>query len=478
MPIRLPALPVALRLPLLAGAAVFLFTVVTSEVVLRSMGHRLDREAARLGRVYLDGLAAAVLPAILEQDRPALDAALARALGFQEGIRERRIVVGTPAGQVLATAGIGPSPDWPAPFLRGIRSEAWEFSEDRDAVWAQRSLQGNDGTIAYLAAALDVSTITARRHRLELALVAFGLALAVLGGALTAYAARQTIRPVLIVTDALGRAGAGRLSRIAKDAMPPPQTEARRLAMAFNGMVAHLADRERLAQRLAERERAATLGRLAATVAHEVRNPLAGMLNAVETARTFGEDQAEREEALEVVERGLQQIRRVVSSTLAMHRDSGPSAPLAAPDLEDLRVLVGPEAARRGVQLAWRVTLPEPFPVDAALLRQAVLNLLLNAIAATPAGCQAGLEAMVEEDGWLAIAVDDAGPGLPLSARRQLGLAAGPDPDAGEGLAAGLGLEVIMTLAQRLAGRIEVAPGPHHCGTRITLRLPPQPPAP
>ncbi len=115
--------------------------------------------------------------------------------------------------------------------------------------------------------------------------------------------------------------------------------------------------------------------------------------------------------------------------------------------------------------------------MDAALLRQAVLNLLLNAVAATPAGGQAGLEAMVEEDGWLAIAVDDAGPGLPLSARQRLGLAAGPDPDTAEELAAGLGLEVIAALARRLAGQIEVAPGPHHCGTRITLRLPPRPPA-
>ncbi len=470
MMLRPPHVPVRLRVPLLAGAAVFLFVMATSQVALWAMGNRLDREAARLGRVYLDGLSAAVLPAIREGDNAALEAAMSRALGFQEGIRERRIVIGTPMGERLSVAGIGPDPDWPAPFVRGLGGSAWEFSPGGNSVWAQRPLVEGDRDGVLIAAHLDISPIVERRQRLELALVAFGVALAVLGGGFSAFAARRSLQPVLVVTDALRRAGSGRLAPIADKAMPPPETEAGRLAVAFNQMAAHLAEREDLAGRLAERERAAVLGRLAATVAHEVRNPLAGMLTAIETARTFGDDPAERTEALEVLERGLQQIDRVVSSTLALHRDRGPARPLVAADFEDLRVLVAPAARRRAIVLDWRVSLPEICGVDAPQLRQAVLNLLLNAVAASPPGGRVLLEARVERDGDLVVTVENSGAGLPSSAHRRLGLEQ-PDPAAAEEASPGLGLEVVAGIAQRLAARLAVGPGAGGTGTRIALRV-------
>ncbi|WP_372623830.1 sensor histidine kinase [Falsiroseomonas sp.] len=457
-------------MPLLAGTAVFLFVVATSQVALWAMGTRLDREAARLGRVYLDGLSAAVLPAIRAGDEAALEAAMSHALGFQEGIRERRIVIGTPTGERLSVAGIGPDPDWPPPFVRGLRGHVWEFSPDGDSVWAQRPLVDGDRAGVLVAAHLDISPIVERRQRLELALVAFGLALAILGGGFSALAARRSLQPVLVVTEALRRAGSGHLAPIGSDDMPPPDTEAGRLSVAFNKMTAHLAEREDLAGRLADRERAAVLGRLAATVAHEVRNPLAGMLTALETARAFGDDRSEREEALEVLERGLQQIERVVSSTLAVHRDGGPPRPLVAADLEDLRVLVAPAARRRGVVLDWRVALPEFFGVDAPRLRQAVLNLLLNAVAASPPGGRIVLHAQVEANGDLEITVEDSGAGLPPSAHGRLGLAAG-SPSGAEDGRQGLGLEVVADIAQRLSARITAEGGGP--GARVTLRVPP-----
>ena len=56
------------------------------------------------------------------------------------------------------------------------------------------------------------------------------------------------------------------------------------------------------------RERIAVLGRLAATVAHEVRNPLAGMLTCIDTIRHYGASEDVRQRSLDLVERGLHQI--------------------------------------------------------------------------------------------------------------------------------------------------------------------------
>ncbi|PWS35243.1 hypothetical protein DFH01_23350 [Falsiroseomonas bella] len=470
---RRPALPVSLRVPLLAGLAVFVFAVATSRLMLWGMGQITDREISRLGRVYLDGLAAAVLPSVLRDDGPGLEAALNRALGFQQGIRERQIIVGTPAGEHYASAGVGPESEWPAPFLRGVPGETLEFSEDGGAVWAQRPLEEDGRHIAYIAAQLDVGGLARRRQRFRGGMVLFSLALAVVGGGLSAVAARWTMRPVLTVTDALDRAGRGRISPIPNAELPAAGTEARRLALAFNTVVAHVKERDRLERQLAGRERTATLGRLAATVAHEVRNPLAGIVTSVEIIRRFGDDRPEREEAVEVIARGLEQIERVVSSTLAFHRDHGLQRPLSQADLEDLRVLVAPQAEARGVALNWMADLPRPFPVDAAPLRQAVLNLLLNAVAASPAGSRAGLRAGLDEQECLFVEVEDAGPGLPDAARRRL---TGEDGPAGaEEATPGLGLEIVETIARRLGARLAVERGGEARGTRITLVVPPNP---
>jgi signal transduction histidine kinase len=472
MTLRLASLPSALRIPLLAAAAAFAVALATGQVVLAGMGRQLDREAERLGRVYLDGLSAAVLPALRAGDAAALSAVLDRALGFQDGVQERRILVAAPDGRLLAMASDGLERGWPSPLARGVRGTVWEVAVGEDAAWAQRPIldAAGDG-IALVAAKLDLSEQARLRRRLEWALFGIAAALAAAGAAL---AARRALRPLLQVTQALDRAGTGDLVPIAPARFAAAHTEAGRVALAFNAMVARLAERERLQARLAERERAALLGRLVATVAHEVRNPLAGMLTAVETARCFGDDRAEREEALDVLERGLRQVEAVVSSALALYRDDGPPRPLSATDLEDLRALVGPAARQGQVELDWRVELPASFPTHAAQLRQAALNLLLNAIAATPPGGRVALDARPAPEGELLLAVADDGSGLLPEAQRRLLRA--PDPGAGDGAAdPGLGLDIVRHLASRLGARLAVEAPEAGRGTRVLLRLPAAP---
>ncbi|MFB9971233.1 ATP-binding protein [Pseudoroseomonas cervicalis] len=291
------------------------------------------------------------------------------------------------------------------------------------------------------------------------------LVLAALAALLTVLFSRRLMRPFLAVAAALDRAGDGRFEPMPVPARDP---EAGRLARAFNLMAGRLREREALAARLAGRERAAVLGRLAATLAHEVRNPLAGMLTALDTIRRFGAEAAIRGRALDLVERGLRQIEAVVRSTLASYRQDAEPQPITAEDLEDLQLLVQPEARRGGVRLRWRVALEAPFATDGQRLRQLLLNLLLNAVAATPRDGLVSLDVRREGEALLAELRDEAG-GLPEAAWRRLEAGVAEAAAPGEGL----GLPIAGELAAALGASIELAPNPG--GSCIRLTVPPQP---
>ena len=340
----------------------------------------------------------------------------------------------------------------------------WSMASDGRTAWAQRRLPTPPGQETTIAALLDFSDSIARRARLDWMLLALDLLLATLAGALAAWITRRALTPLLAITAAIDLAGEGRFALLPATASGMPGgSEAARLQGAFNLMMARLAEREQLAARLAERERAAQLGELAATVAHEVRNPLAGMLTAISSARRFGEDRTAREESLDLVERGLRQIQRVVDDTLSSYRGTVEMRPLEQRDLEDLRQLLHPEALRRGIALNFAGALAAPFPTDAIPVRQALLNLLLNAVQASPHGGVVLLSIAEEPGGVLRLEVTNDGSGLPERQRRQL---------RGEGSAGpGLGLAVVMRELARLDGGIAVTSEPGRL-TRVTLRLP------
>ncbi len=214
------------------------------------------------------------------------------------------------------------------------------------------------------------------------------------------------------------------------------------------------------------------LGRLAATVAHEVRNPLGGMSTALDTVRKFGDDRAVRGRALDLIERGLWSIRDVVESVLAFHRMPLDGRKLLPADLDDLRVLVQREVSRRALRLHWRRNIEGEVAVAATETRQVALNLLLNACEVSPPGVKLHLmfRSRLGRPGSrkLTVVIADAGPGMP----QQL-LAALTGKDASDGLdhRNGIGLRVIRDLVHALGGRIAVA-ARQVGGTCITVSLP------
>ncbi len=456
--------PIARQMPILVGASVFVAAVATTQLATFMLGREAGRDAARLGAVYLDGLSAALAEPLRLGDRDALLAALQRSMSFQEGIRERRLEVALPDAGPAVVIGRESSATHPSPVSRGQPGIVWQAAPDGRTAWAQRAFALPDGRAAILAAELDFGEALDRRQRLARWLLLLDMALAAAAGLVAAMLARRALRPLLAVLRVIGRAGAGDFSH-APAGTAPAGTEAARLLGALDLMMARLDERERLARRLAERDRAAELGELAATVAHEVRNPLAGMLTAVDSARRFGADAAARGESLDLLERGLRQVQRVVDHTLSAYRGTLELRRLEQADLEDVLRLLTPEAAGRRVALHLDGALAAPFPTDAVPVRQALLNLLLNAVQATPRGGTVRLRVDCDAEGRLVIDIEDQGGGLPEARRRQL--------EGAQADGTGLGLAVVVRELARLDGEIGVQTQPGRA-TRITIRLPPR----
>jgi two-component system, OmpR family, sensor kinase len=233
-----------------------------------------------------------------------------------------------------------------------------------------------------------------------------------------------------------------------------------------------MSEREELAATLAQRERESVLGRLAATVAHEVRNPLGGMSTALNTVRKYGNDAVIRAKSLDLIERGLWTIGDVVSSVLEFHRMPPDSRRLTSGDLEDLRVLIEPEAARRHLELAWDCCVPDTIDIPATETRQIALNLLLNACEASPQEGEVGFRAWVtngDAQKELFLQVLDCGPGLPdeiSAALMERGMRDPHDPPRG------LGIRVVRDLVAGLGGRIEADVATADYGSQITVTLP------
>ena len=217
-------------------------------------------------------------------------------------------------------------------------------------------------------------------------------------------------------------------------------------------------------------ERLAAVGRVAAGVAHEINNPLGGMIMAIDTYRTHpGATDPETARLLDLLDRALQQIQATVSALLVEARPD--SRTLTPADIDDVRTLVQPRLTRDGTPLSWQNAWTGDSTITAGLpaapVRQLLLNLVLNAVAA--AGCDGEVRVhIVAADGELRMDVHNRGRPLPAE---QLHHAFEPYPTPRPGGAdGGLGLWVCYQIASQLGGHIALeAEGPL---TRVVVRLP------
>jgi signal transduction histidine kinase len=459
--------PMTIRLPLLAGAMIFVVAVTSTQIAIHALSGRFEKQIETVGRVYLDGLAAALLPELRRDDEAAARHALDNALAFHEGIAERRIVVLDGAGHIIAQATRADDRGGrPFALPDGMRAggSGLAFDDDGMAIWTWRPIEEHGLPIAVIGAQLDIAEFVIDMRQLRWLLIfgdlLFSSVLAIVGF----FLARRLQRPLDILTGRLRDAADEPPQRIDEHDIPIDDSEVARMLRAYNRMVEANREREEIVVQVIKQERKAVLGRLIATIAHEVRNPLAGILTAVATARKFGEQPEARTSALGFIERGILALRAVVEATLDTHRAQASWRDLRQQDIEDMRVLVAAEARSRGVDIDIAADIAEDVPVGATEVRQILLNLLLNAVAASRPGGIVKLRGQsvpgaVEFDIW------DEGSGMTPDITQRL------EGSSDTRRSAGLGIEMIAKLVKRLHGHLAVESA-SAAGTHVSLSFP------
>lgn len=450
--IRRIRLPLSLRVPLIAAGMMVLVGVVASQQVMAALGAVQEERLRELARLHVDGLAVALGPAVQRHDVWEVFDTLDRARLAMAGQRLVLTVVADEEGRVIAASDPlrAPVDSLIEPLGRGVQPvEAIRLTGDEPHVRVVSDLVFQGRTVGRILSELDVADLVAERHRVLLWLLA-GNAAATLVLAVGGYlAVRRMLRPVADLAAHMDRAG-GAPEAIPEHRIPDGDTELARLFQTFNTMTGAAAAKAEAERRLAERERFVSLGRLSSSLAHEINNPLGGLLNAADTIRTYADRPEVVRDSVDLLDRGLRHLRDVARATLEQNRLDRQGLPLRPEDFDDLKLLFAPETARLRQALTWRVDATAPALADlpAAPVRQIALNLLLNASNAAAEGGSVDCTVSLRPEG-LCLAVSDSGPGLPPEAQRRLLSDEAVPPGAG------VGLRLVRDMVRGLDGRID-----------------------
>ncbi len=243
------------------------------------------------------------------------------------------------------------------------------------------------------------------------------------------------------------------------------------------GIVIALADvslEREMEQRLAQHEKLRSLSHLVAGLAHEIRNPLTALQTFAQLLPSKFDQPEFRRQAASMVPQEIQRVNLLVSELIDYARPRPPAAAVC-PLAETVQAVLGVMQARleqQGVQLA--VAVPPDLQVwaDPGHLRQILLNVLLNALQAVPAGSGRVELQAAPAAGGVAISIADNGRGIdpadrahlfePFFTRRADGT--------------GLGLYLTYQFTRRSGGEVDIQSQPRR-GTRVRLWFPAAPKA-
>jgi len=451
-----------------------LIAVTMILVTVRSTVHerRTRYEAIdRRGRSITEALAIPVADALQREERgeasdPDRIDRYIEQIQEQNGDLLRYVVVTDPAGRVThsneaarvgrpferaldpGTAGAPPAVELLAP--RGRE----RMLEVRAPLGAPGSFRGS------LAVGFSLGPVEQQVAAIAKQAALVAIVLMIGNSALTAIYVETLIRPILGLHQTIRRATHGDLSVRAHSA----SAEVGELAVAFNRMMDELEEareREKVRQvQLAHTEKMAAVGTLAAGVAHEVNNPLAGILTCIENMRADLDDREMIERYLDLIHDGIKRIERTVANLLDFSRQRRMVLEPTSinHNLRHVVELVEYQLRKASVETRMELDADEPYIMaDHFQMEQLFLNLVLNALQAMPDGGILTLRTQAR-DGRVLAEVRDTGVGIPEEIRERIFDPFFTTRNVEEGT--GLGLAVSDSIVASHGGALEVESTP------------------
>lgn len=285
-----------------------------------------------------------------------------------------------------------------------------------------------------------------------------------------AWLLKRSMGSLEAVTLAADRVGAGDLS---PDLPPAGRDEVGRLSAAFGTMTARI--REMIGQVEASRQ-TAVLGRFAAELSHEIRNPLTAIKISLQGLERDAREGRIPEASLASVRMALREIRRLDDAVRVALRAGRPAAepmPVALHGVVTEAVdLLAPQAAAQGVTIRRALDAGRDECLgDAEALRGALVNILLNAVEAMPKGGIVSVTTAARPGETIEIRVADEGPGIPPELRERIFKPFFTTKDGGTGL----GLSLALQTARAHGGTLSLADVPRGAEVVITVPLAPAP---
>jgi len=245
-----------------------------------------------------------------------------------------------------------------------------------------------------------------------------------------------------------------------------------RLIAGFNNLCGRLdkaqKDLDMTMQQAFYSEKMASLGQLTAGIAHEINNPLGGLLNCVKTMEEEPENIELHNRYLPLLDKGLKRIEHIMFQLL----NFGRKTPLTYSKVDIDEVIRECfellEYRLKDIALTLDLNLAEHFCIDVEALRQIIVNTVLNAIQAMPEGGQLTIRTK-QIYSLIVIVIKDTGTGVDPEIKDKIFDPFFTTKDIGEGT--GLGLAVTYALIQQMGGTIEMESEPGK-GTVFSISLP------
>jgi PAS domain S-box-containing protein len=225
-------------------------------------------------------------------------------------------------------------------------------------------------------------------------------------------------------------------------------------------MFRDISERKRAESAVRASEKMAATGRMAATISHELRNPLDSVMQLTYLLKQSGRLGDSERQQVELIDQELRRMTEVAQQTLAMHRQSSAMVPVNLGKLIDgVILLYGRKIRSHKIQLEKRYDWQGELPGFPAELRQVFTNLIVNAVDAMPSGGKVSVHVRRRREfgarnrDGVVISLLDTGTGIPAEARRHLFQ---PFFTTKGEKGSGVGLWVSSGIVQRHGGSIRV----------------------